>query len=126
MTRIASPTFAPERRTGPGGRVSPRAVTEMTSGPSQAFVSPPMSATPKRSAIGAIPAKRPKRMSEAFAFGNATATTTARASPAIAAISERFTGECLVADLFGGGLAESEMAAVHEHVGRDEKLRVRS
>ena len=40
----------------------------------------------------------------------------------MAAMSDRFTAKCLVADGLRAVLGEPEMAAVHQHVGRHQKL----
>ncbi len=65
VTRIASPGLGARRRTAPRSVASPSTVTLITSGPSQALVSPPTRSTPNRSASGSHAGVEPLRHSAA-------------------------------------------------------------
>ena len=108
----------PRSRDRAGRAASPSTVTQTTSGPSQAFVSPPARATPNRSASGAMPAISPSATAAADRLGRATATNAATGRAGHRGDVREVHRQALVAGRLGAALVEPEVAAVHEHVGR--------
>ena len=124
VTSSTSPGRAPLRVSGPRAVVRPIAVTEIASGPSHVFVSPPAIATSKplrqrQHARGTSPMAsseaRPSR-------GNTSDTTAATGSAAIAARSLRLTPSALCPTCSGVDLAEPKVDLVGDRVGRHDHV----
>ena len=94
----------------------------MTSGPSQALVSPPTRSTPNRSASSRIPAWSPCATATASARGKRDGHDGGARNAGHGRDVREVHPHRLVADGLGPVLLEPEMAAVHQHVGRDQEV----
>ena len=121
VTITQSPTLAPDRSTGPRSVASPSTVTEMASGPSQLFVSPPTSGTPNASAIVAHAQVEFLRQFPAAGSRQADADDGRGRHTGHRRDVAQVDRHRLAADAARPGLGEDEATPVQEHVGRDEQ-----
>ena len=100
-------------------------MTLITRGPSQALVSPPTRSTPNRSASSRMPRRAPvppgDRAESRQGDGHHGGAWNARHGRDVGKVHP----QGLVADGLGPVLREPEMAAVHQHVGRDQEVGAR-
>ena len=125
VTMIASPAL-PRSCTPLRGRLTRRSrVTQITSGPSQALVSPPTRSTLNRSASGAHSGVDSRCQIYCAGVRNRDRRPArCGGTPAMAAISDRFAPQGPCSQRARSVPCEAEVATIHQHVGGDQQISV--